>query len=149
MTWLYNNKIVDEDILTNYIGFVYCITNNLNKRKYIGKKLLKFKRTKTIKGKKKSILIDSDWKTYYGSNKELIKDVLETNKKHFTRVILLLCKTKSICSYYEGKLQMYFDCILTDAYYNSWVQLKVSDRHLRLLDDDIMKEYNNIIEKGL
>ena len=47
MTWLYKNKEVIE-IPESIIGFVYLITNTTNNRKYIGKKLTQFKRSKSL-----------------------------------------------------------------------------------------------------
>ena len=50
--WTHNNLIVDE-LPIEAEGFVYLITNTTNDRKYIGKKLAKFKTTKPpLKGKK-------------------------------------------------------------------------------------------------
>ena len=55
------------------VGFVYLITNTKSDRKYIGKKLAKFAKTKyrivklkngTKKRKKIKEKIDSDWETY-------------------------------------------------------------------------------------
>ena len=69
--WTYNGNIIDSEILDNYLGFVYLITNLKNNKKYVGKKLLKFKRTKQVKGKKKKTTIESDWKEYYSSSDEL------------------------------------------------------------------------------
>ena len=43
--WTYNNQIVEE-LPEDCVGFVYLITNLTNQRKYIGKKLAKFSRTK-------------------------------------------------------------------------------------------------------
>ena len=51
--WLYNGQVVDSEVLENYLGFVYLITNLTNNKKYIGKKLLKRTKTKVVKGKKK------------------------------------------------------------------------------------------------
>ena len=50
--WTYNNEVVNE-LPDNVEGFVYLITNLTNDRKYIGKKLARFKTTKPpLKGKK-------------------------------------------------------------------------------------------------
>ena len=46
MSWYYQNEIV-ESIPEEILGFVYCITNNITGRKYIGKKLAKFSKTTT------------------------------------------------------------------------------------------------------
>jgi len=53
MNWIYQGKEVTE-IPNEYEGFVYLITNLTDNRKYVGKKLAKFKTTKPpLKGKKK------------------------------------------------------------------------------------------------
>ena len=83
MTWLYQGTVVDS-LPEDCVGFVYMITNLTNNRKYIGKKLAKFSKTtyKTIKlkngnKKRKKIKgkIESDWRDYYGSSNELLKDI--------------------------------------------------------------------------
>ena len=47
MTWMYKGKEVVE-IPAEFIGFVYLITKTTNNRKYIGKKLTKFKSSKNF-----------------------------------------------------------------------------------------------------
>jgi hypothetical protein len=128
--WLYNNEIIDSEVLDSYTGFVYNITNLTNNKKYIGKKLLKFKRSKIVKGKRKRTLIESDWKSYYGSNKELQADVELLGLHNFKREILRLCKTKGECNYHEAKLQFSLDVLEDLNYYNSWIAVKVSRSHL-------------------
>lgn len=125
MDWTYLGRPIDEDTLEEYVGFTYLITNTLTNRKYIGKKLLKFSRTKTVKGKKKRFKIDSLWQEYYGSNKELLEDVSRSGAGVFRREILRFCKTKSELSYYEAKLQFEYDVLLKDEYYNAWIMVKV------------------------
>lgn len=128
--WLYNGQVVDSELLDEYIGFVYNITNLTNNRKYIGKKLLKRSKTKQVKGKKKRMLVESDWKQYYGSNKELNADVAESGAHNFRRTIIRLCKTKGECNYWEAKYQFLLDVLEKDDYYNSWISVKVSATHL-------------------
>ena len=130
MEWIYKGQLLDESTLDKYVGFVYIITNNTNQKKYIGKKLLKRKRTKQIKGKKKHFLVDSDWKVYYGSNRELNVDVIQLGEKYFTREILRLCSSKGECNYFEAKYQFEHDVLERDDYYNSWITVKVSKSHL-------------------
>ena len=52
MTWLFQGNIVDE-LPEDCVGFVYLITNTVDGRKYIGKKLAKFSKTsyKVVKQK--------------------------------------------------------------------------------------------------
>jgi hypothetical protein len=129
--WVYNGSVVDSELLDNYLGFVYNITNLTDNRQYIGKKLLKRTKTKTVKGKKKRTLVESDWKEYYGSNKELIADVEKLGPYNFKREILRLCTTKGECNYFEAKYQFENDVLLSEKWYNSWIMVKVSDGHLK------------------
>jgi hypothetical protein len=128
--WLYNGEIVNSELLENYLGFVYNITNLTNNRKYIGKKLLKRTKTTQVKGKKKRTLVESDWKKYYGSNKELQADVELLGVHNFKREILRLCKTKGECNYYEAREQFLLDVLSNPEYYNTWIQVKVHRKHL-------------------
>jgi hypothetical protein len=107
-------------------GFVYLIENLVNGRKYVGKKLFFFKGFKTVKKKKKRILVESDWKTYYGSSNALQKDLDELGKENFRRVILHLCTSKSECSYLEMKEQVERNAILSDGYYNDQIRVRVT-----------------------
>jgi hypothetical protein len=129
--WSYNNLIVDSDIIDEYVGFVYQITNLTNNRRYIGKKLLKRTKTKQVKGKKKRSLVESDWKTYYGSNKELQEDVTQVGASNFKREILRLCKTKGECNYFEAKYQFDLKVLESEDFYNCWIQVKVHKAHLK------------------
>lgn len=131
MTWFYKNAEIDESILNEYVGFVYEITNLVDGRKYIGKKLLKKTKTKQVNGKKKKIKVDSDWKTYYGSNRKLNEDVLAMGPDKFYRNIILLCKNKGMCNYHEAKLQFLHEVLENDNYYNDWIMVKVSRSHVK------------------
>lgn len=134
MTWHYESAPIDESVLESYVGFVYCITNLADGRKYIGKKLLKFKKSKQVKGKKKKFLVDSDWRTYWGSNKNLIQDVERLGEQHFKREILRLCYTKGECNYFEARYQFERCALESDSYYNDWIALKVHRSHLKKVD---------------
>jgi hypothetical protein len=111
-------------------GFVYLIENLVNGRKYVGKKLFFFKGFKTVKKKKKRILVESDWKTYYGSSNALQKDINEIGKINFRRVILHLCTSKSECSYLEMYEQITRKAILLDEYYNDQIRVRVTRNQL-------------------
>jgi flagellin-like hook-associated protein FlgL len=113
------------------VGFVYNITNLTNNKQYIGKKLLKKTKTKQVKGKKKRSLVESDWKTYYGSNKELQDDVIQMGTSYFKREILRLCKSKGECNYFEAKYQFELGVLQSEDYYNTWIQVKVHKSHLK------------------
>ena len=104
--WFYNGEIIDENYdLSEYVGFVYKITNLIDGRFYVGKKSLTRRSSKKVKGRKRKITVSSDWMKYYGSSDDLKKDVAELGESSFKREILMLCKTKSEMSYYEAKNQ--------------------------------------------
>ncbi len=138
MTWYYDNTEVTE-LPDDCVGFVYCITNLTNNRKYIGKKLAKFSRTtyKTVKlkngtKKKKKIRskIDSDWQTYYGSSIELNKDIELLGKENFRREILHYCKSKAETSYIEALLQFENRVLESADWYNNNIQVRVHGSHI-------------------
>ena len=130
--WLYHDSPfapVELDPKKIY-GFVYLIENLANGRKYVGKKLFFFKGFKTVQKKKKRILVESDWKTYYGSSNALQKDLDELGKGNFRRVILHLCTSKSECSYLEMYEQITRKAILLDEYYNDQIRVRVTRNQL-------------------
>jgi hypothetical protein len=138
MTWLYQETIINE-LPEDCIGFVYCVTNLINNRKYIGKKLAKFSKTtyKTVKlkngtKKKKKIRskIDSDWQTYFGSNLELNKDVEQLGTENFKREILYYCKSKAECSYIEAREQFDRKVLESKDYYNGQISVRVHGSHI-------------------
>jgi len=130
--WLFENKAVDSDIIDDYIGFVYCITNNVTGKKYIGKKLFKNTRRTKVKGqtRRKKTVKESDWKEYWGSNKVLQEDVQTLGEDNFERIILKLCKTKGECNYWEAKYQMQYEVLESDDWYNEWIMVKVHRSHI-------------------
>jgi len=138
MSWFYQGSLV-ETLPEDCVGFVYLITNTLNSRKYIGKKLAKFSKTstRTVKlkngnKKKKKIRskIDSDWRDYYGSSPELSKDVESLGKENFSREILFYCKSKSECSYVEAREQFSRKVLESADYYNGHIQVRVHGSHI-------------------
>jgi len=131
--WLYNDNKVDTDDVEQYCGFVYQIINLTNNKRYIGKKLLKRTKRRIVKGRKKKSLVESDWKSYYGSNKELQEDVLLLGSENFKRQILCFCKTKGECNYLEAKYQFNLRVLENEDFYNSWIQVKVHKSHLKQL----------------
>jgi Putative endonuclease segE, GIY-YIG domain len=130
--WLYQGKEINEDQIDGYTGFVYLITNLTNNRRYIGKKLFKSTRTKVIKGKRKKVRKDSDWRDYYGSNAALKEDVASLGPENFTREILHLCKSKGTANYLEMKEQIDRRVLESDQWYNDWIMVKVHRSHIKL-----------------
>lgn len=120
MSWNYKNgEIINElsQFPDNTFGFVYKITHTPSGKSYIGKKVLmhnkKVKLTKkdlelyeNSKGRKpsyKRITKESDWKTYWGSNKSLLELVKNEPDENFTRQILIFANTKKLLTYFETK----------------------------------------------
>ena len=133
--WLYNN--VEFTDVGEYVGFVYLITNLTNGRKYIGKKNFFFSKTRTVKGKRKRTKVESDWKDYYGSNKELQADVERLGEDLFERKILKLCKSKGEFGYYEAKYQFENNVLEEDNWYNTWIMVRVHKKHLTFLKNKV------------
>jgi hypothetical protein len=129
--WYFNNEEFQD--IGEYVGFVYLITNLTNGRKYIGKKNLYFSKSRQVKGKKKRFKVESDWRSYYGSNKELAADVEKLGKENFKREILKLCTTKGEFSYFEAKYQFDNNVLESDDYYNSWIMCRIHKKHLPFL----------------
>lgn len=130
--WTYQGKEIPDEETEGYSGFVYVITNTKNNKKYIGKKLFKFTRTKKTKGKRnKKVKKTSDWRTYFGSNKDLLEDVKLQGEQDFTREILKLCKTKGTTNYWEMKYQILHEVLESDKYYNDWIMAKVHRSHIK------------------
>ena len=127
MSWLYKGKEITE-LPEDVIGFVYEITNKTNGRKYIGKKLAKFKRSRPpLKGRtnKRRYKVDSDWREYYGSSDELTVDIQKLGKDKFAREILFFCFSKAELSYVEAREQFSRKVLETNDYYNGHIRVRV------------------------
>ena len=113
MDWIYLNGEVINDLSQfppNSYGFVYKIRHIPSNKIYIGKKILinlrKVKLTKkdlalyeNQPGRKpshKRVRKESNWKTYWGSNKELLGLVKTEPDENFERQILKIASTKKL-----------------------------------------------------
>ena len=137
--WIYQSVEVTE-LPEDCVGFVYCITNIETGRKYIGKKLSKFSKTKiktvilkngTKKKKKIKSKINSDWMEYYGSSNELSEDIKLLGKEKFDREILFFCRSKAECSYVESKEQFFRKVLESDDYYNNNIMCRIHGSHIK------------------
>ena len=119
MNWLYQGEEVNsiEDFPPSTFGFTYRITHIPSGKAYIGKKVLKFTRKAKLtkkdlalyegtKGRKpiyKQVVKESDWKSYWGSNKYLTKLLKDEPRENFKREILTLAPSKKLLTYEETK----------------------------------------------
>ena len=145
MQWTYKDKIVDT-LPDDCEGFVYLITNLTNNKKYIGKKLAKFKTTKPpLKGKKnrRRGKVESDWREYWGSSDQLKADVENLGEEKFSREILYFCSSRGLMSYLEAKEQFDRQVLFKDDYYNGIINLRVGSSKILqegLINLGILKE---------
>jgi len=132
MSWLFESNEI-EVLPEDCVGFVYLITNLTNNRKYIGKKLARFKTSKPpLKGRKnrRRGTKESDWREYYGSNDELNKDIEQLGTENFRREILYYCNSKAECSYIEAREQFRHKVLESQEYYNGHIQVRVHGSHI-------------------
>ncbi len=107
-SWIYDGRIVNEisDMPEGTFGFIYEVTHTPTGRKYIGKKVLYFNRTLpplTGQKRKRKVVKESDWKTYYGSHAEIVSLIKEGKQEEFTKQILCFVRSKKLLTYYETK----------------------------------------------
>ena len=127
MNWVYNREeIIDVKQLDKHImGFVYRIDHIPSNKSYIGKKFLVFtrkqklgkKELKIFEGQKgrppkfKVVSKESDWKTYWSSNKHLVELVKNEPKENFKRIILHFASSKKELTYIETKYQFLYEVL--------------------------------------
>jgi len=114
-------------------GYVYLIENLLTRRKYIGRKQLLHKRTKSVKHvqkngkvvqKKVVQFVDAGWDEYWGSCKELLQDIERLGVEQFRKTVLHECSSKSELSYLEAREQFDRRVLESDDYYNGNIQYR-------------------------
>jgi len=123
--WHYRGKEFLE-IPEGIVGFVYCITNMVNGKRYIGKKNAFSSRLKKTKNKRnKRIKLNSNWKDYWSSSSAVHKDVESYGEENFRREVIHLCYNKMQLNYMELKEQMDRRVLEDEHYYNEFIYVRV------------------------
>ena len=132
--WLYKEQVINsiEDMPQGTFGFIYMTTHKPSGVSYIGKKSLyhnvKRKLTKkelaeqTGRGRKPTTQVvqkESDWKTYYGSTKQIVELIKGGKQEDFTREILQFVFNKKLLTYHECKYLFKYGVLeKPDKYFN-------------------------------
>ena len=137
-SWTYQGRLITDisDMPKDTYGFIYEVRYKPTDTRYIGKKVLFFERnkrlgkkalaalreerkTKGIGGRvplKQKVITESDWKDYFGSQKEIValakKDQLGEN---WEKKILDFVPNKKLLTYYETK-HLFINNVLEDSY---------------------------------
>jgi hypothetical protein len=125
-TWIYQGRVITsiKDMPEGTYGFIYEVIYKPTDVRYIGKKVLYFERNKRLGKKalaalreerskkglrgrvpvKQKVITESDWKDYFGSQKEIITLSQEDNAgENWEKRILEFVPNKKLLTYYETK----------------------------------------------
>ena len=158
MSWTYKSKSIEDisQFPDNTLGFIYMVTHKPTGKSYIGKKILHF--TKKVKLGKKELenlqgvvgrrpsykisVKESDWKTYYGSQIDIKKLLVEGGKDDFKRTILKCVSTKKQLTYFETKYQMIYQVLeKPDEFFNDNILGKFFTKDLKDLSfEDFLED---------
>lgn len=132
--WLYEidgiKLELDEKFTSDYFGFIYKITNLETGKFYVGKKSFFHNKKKKLTKKELAEMpvtrgravttkveqVDSGWRNYWSSSKELQSDVKQLGEDKFERLILQFCNNKKQLTYYEIYFQMRYGVLHMDSY---------------------------------
>ena len=137
-SWTYQGRLITDisDMPEGTYGFIYEVRHKPSDTRYIGKKVLFFERNKRLgkralqalkeeraknglKGRvplKQKIRTESDWKDYFGSQKEIV--ALSKNDiagENWEKRILEFVPSKKLLTYYETK-HLFINNVLEDSY---------------------------------
>lgn len=110
--WIYRGIVFTSSDICNFYGFVYCITNIKNNRKYLGRKY--FWSFRKPKGKTRRVRSESNWKQYYGSSDELNEERKVLGNELFKREIISLHESKGKVNFEETK-KLFVNNVLTES----------------------------------
>ena len=125
-TWMHQERVITsiKDMPEGTYGFIYEVIYKPTDVRYIGKKVLYFERNKRLGKKalaalreerskkglrgrvpvKQKVITESDWKDYFGSQKEIVTLSQEDNAgENWEKRILEFVPNKKLLTYYETK----------------------------------------------
>ena len=125
-TWSYQGRVITSisDMPVGTYGFIYEVIYKPTDTRYIGKKVLYFERNKRLGKKalnalmeeraekgvrgrvplKQKVVSESDWVSYFGSQKEILTLSKEDNAgENWEKRILQFVPNKKLLTYYETK----------------------------------------------
>jgi hypothetical protein len=125
-TWSYQGRVITSisDMPEGTYGFIYEVIYKPTDIRYIGKKVLYFERNKRLGKKalnalmeeraekgvrgrvplKQKVVSESDWVSYFGSQKEILTLSKEDNAgENWEKRILQFVPNKKLLTYYETK----------------------------------------------
>ena len=136
--WTYQERVITsiKDMPEGTYGFIYEVIYKPTDVRYIGKKVLYFERNKRLGKKalaalreerskkglrgrvpvKQKVITESDWKDYFGSQKEIVTLSQEDNAgENWEKRILEFVPNKKLLTYYETK-HLFKNDILENQY---------------------------------
>ena len=137
-SWSYQGRLITDisDMPKDTYGFIYEVIYKPKDIRYIGKKVLFFERNKRLgkralealreerKAKgiggrvplKQKIITESDWKDYFGSQKEIVQLAKKDKAgENWEKKILEFVPNKKLLTYYETK-HLFINRVLEDNY---------------------------------
>ena len=125
-TWTHQGRVITsiKDMPVGTYGFIYEVIYKPTDTRYIGKKVLYFERNKRLGKKalnalmeeraekgvrgrvplKQKVVSESDWLSYFGSQKEILTLSKEDNAgENWEKRILQFVPNKKLLTYYETK----------------------------------------------
>jgi hypothetical protein len=137
-TWTHQGRVITsiEDMPKGTYGFIYEVRYKPTDVRYIGKKALYFKRNKKLGKKaleilkeertkqglrgriplKQKVITESDWKNYFGSQKEIVAlSKTDNTGRNWEKRILEFAPNKKLLTYYETK-HLFLNDVLEDKY---------------------------------
>ena len=128
------NKQYNDGVITSKVELARRISDLKRKERV---------RRSGLTQRSRSVVVESDWRDYYGSSQSLLFDVERFGKDSFRREVIWLCTSQWWLTYLELKEQLFFNAIFRDDFYNGIINVRLAnvvkfedfDLQLRVFDD--------------